>query len=129
MLLSCSPPSPAVGPLKIDVRPMTTDSKITGGAKQIPANSGVKLLTVTQQARVTVIHVTGDKEPVYKTLYEIAVPADSAPIEVPISTQYGSGQIVVVVVVSSNTIESKLTSPVGCTICIEEGIKCCPPKQ
>ena len=101
MLLSCSSPSPAVGPLKIDIDQITKDSSKTlyGGVKVIPANSGIKLLTVTRQARVTVIQATEDKDgsAAYKTLYEIVVPADSVPIDVPISTQYGSGQIFVVV--------------------------------
>ncbi|TMQ05451.1 MAG: hypothetical protein E6J91_40535 [Deltaproteobacteria bacterium] len=111
--------------------------------KVFPANSGIKLLQVLPAeadrptALITVIQElkSKDQNTVHKKLYEITVPAERAPLKVPVSTDYAEGQIEIVLEYPASAsppplkaITPALTTidPDICVICLAEGIQCCP---
>jgi len=125
ILFVCSCPAPGPETLNIEIKQSQKDPNLYGGAKRIPANSGIKLLAVKPNYRVTVMQELQDGQ--HQTLYQITVPDDAGGLVVPISTTASGSSIIVAV--SFHAMEEKLRVAPPCVICMEAGVPCCPPKN
>ena len=121
ILFGCSRTGPAAEDLYIEIKQSLGDQNLSGGTAQLPANSGIRLLSVKPNSRVTVVQEVQDGQ--VKTLYETTVPDGTDPVVVPITTPSSGGPIIVVV--SHSTIEPKIIVRPRCMICYQ----CCPSKK
>lgn len=134
VLFACSSSTPAVSRLQFDLKDINWNGMIIhGAAKQVAANSGIKLVSVNRPLKISVVQEIRSKpgaDPEYRKLYEMTASSDSAsPTDIAISTSTGHGDgVITVVVESTSLIQPQLGSP-ACVVCMENSVRCCTPVQ